>query len=1449
MRVWRDYNFYSRTGIKIMLIFFILSAVFLLSYKFLAGANATQSYDMWQISYDTPWVYSVAMAYDPVNKVVYSAGGNGLPTVLGAIYRCDLTTGCDESSDWTVSLTGEIFTGIGYDSENQALYAGSGPAGIIYRCNTSSGCDANSDWSQVYDSSEQFLYKFTFDSANKVMYVGTSPNGKILRCAASSGCDESSDWTISTSTTQTVIRGMTFDSTNNVLYAGGGPDGVIYRCDTTTGCDGDNNDWTVSYDTTENRIWSLAFDSENGILYAGSGDDGSGVGGNGLIYRCNTISNCDEASDWSIVYDATEIRIGSLVYNSVTDQIYAGVHDGAHIYRCSTSSGCDDSSDWILSYNPNNESETELLDGVTDAYGFTYFGSGYGGIIYKNGFQPDLMVKKEDETNYIGDGIYNTDAEVQQKSANFYSGFKTTFDIILQNDTASTTNYKLKATGGVTECFTYPCWTEDLVRYYNALSGGDDITSSLTSSEGLIVSMAANETKYFRLEVSAPSDFPSGFGGGWSMGVYNNTVLIDTIGFNVTTLGSPPGPPNYKIDALIKASSSDIYIGNDIYNEDATNQIATSSVRENDKAIYYVELQNESNSASSIVVKSNPIVNCLKAEGCPDMVKFFNEADGKEITSEVLSDGWISPLISINGFLDIRVEVQPFSFIDEVDVLIKSWPYYDVGKIDAVKAATKLIKFQPDLMAKKAESNEIYEGDDYYTSDSINQEKIINIRAGDKAIFEVKYENDGNSEDSFILKGDSITCSLIYCWRLKYLDSAGNDITDIMTGSGSTTPILAAKESDKFFVELTSDARMPIGEFFSINIEAVSNSLFLSHLPIITPTPIPINSSYNETIPNQTNSSQTKMVLSATAAIPEEIKDVMRLTARVLYREDEPIPSDYRPDGLIALKDLVYVGDDIYNEDANNQIVIQDIYPGEQADFNIKLENDGLQDDYFVVKSEPIVCFNPPCWIMNFYDENNNDITQDVISENGYKTSLIQSNGFINLIMKVKSDGSFNSGSSFSKLINISSFKDNSKKDAVKSVTLIKGFPTPQPTTTIKPPELPIPKAGETILPSISPSLMPTLTPTNLFPTEAPKTSIQMTPLPIELVLPSPIVKSIQAVPQVIKAPVKKVLSPKAQNIDSFISSSIALANTIPIIATESSLILWFQNILNFVLIKQRILDFILFIPSVIFRKKRKTWGIVFDAITFKPIQGAIVKLVNAETFEQKDVVITDSFGRFSLIVDPTLLGKEDEKYILKVEKQGYDFPSSNYVTLNNQTSYYGQIISHADIVSGVLTINIPLMPSVYEKRLNLALKIFNNISRILKKITLPMLILGFLFSLFITAFYPKTINILTSLFYIVLVTANIYIAFKGFKGYAKIIDKSNKQPIGFATVRLFDANKSRLVATKVTTNDGKFNFLVSAGKFYFTVSAFGYKTKISDIFVVDKNHGIAGIEVELEKI
>jgi len=71
----------------------------------------------------------------------------------------------------------------------------------------------------------------------------------------------------------------------------------------------------------------------------------------------------------------------------------------------------------------------------------------------------------------------------------------------------------------------------------------------------------------------------------------------------------------------------------------------------------------------------------------------------------------------------------------------------------------------------------------------------------------------------------------------------------------------------------------------------------------------------------------------------------------------------------------------------------------------------------------------------------------------------------------------------------------------------------------------------------------------------------------------------------------------------------------------------------------------------LISRKKRKPWGVVYDSITKKPLDLAIVRLYDKKSNRLISTQVTDSKGRYNFIVDPG-------KYYLHVSKPDYKFPS-----------------------------------------------------------------------------------------------------------------------------------------------------------------------------------------------
>ncbi|MGD8530427.1 MAG: hypothetical protein PVG97_05565, partial [Syntrophobacterales bacterium] len=190
------------------------------------------------------------------------------------------------------------------------------------------------------------------------------------------------------STTETEIYALTFDSTNNVTYAGG-TNGIIFRCDISTGCD-EFTDWTTSYDTTESQIRSLFFDPDNNVIYAGSN-------GTGYIYRCDTNTGCDEAADWTTACDPQASIIYSFALDPTNDVIYAvGSGSSENIIRCDTVSGCDEDSDWSRAYGTGLTVYSVTFDSTNNV---VYAGN-VSGTMYRCDITANTCINGDGWTSY-----------------------------------------------------------------------------------------------------------------------------------------------------------------------------------------------------------------------------------------------------------------------------------------------------------------------------------------------------------------------------------------------------------------------------------------------------------------------------------------------------------------------------------------------------------------------------------------------------------------------------------------------------------------------------------------------------------------------------------------------------------------------------------------------------------------------------------------------------------------------------------------------------------------------------------------------------------------------------------------------------------------------------------------------------------------------------------------
>ncbi|MFC1957812.1 SwmB domain-containing protein, partial [Chloroflexota bacterium] len=125
-------------------------------------------------------------------------------------------------------------------------------------------------------------------------------------------------------------------------------------------------------------------------------------------------------------------------------------------------------------------------------------------------YQPDSQIKNSSEASYTGDSIYNIDGTSQTKAQTVANDSTATYHLKIENDSSISDTFTVTGTAGSTG------WT---VSYYNATSGGTDITSDVTGSGWATSSLSSGDSKEIRVEIT-----PSGLAGGSS----NDTLVTFT---------------------------------------------------------------------------------------------------------------------------------------------------------------------------------------------------------------------------------------------------------------------------------------------------------------------------------------------------------------------------------------------------------------------------------------------------------------------------------------------------------------------------------------------------------------------------------------------------------------------------------------------------------------------------------------------------------------------------------------------------------------------------------------------------------------------------------------------------------------------------------------------------------------------------------------------------------
>jgi len=221
--------------------------------------------------------------------------------------------------------------------------------------------------------------------------------------------------------------------------------------------------------------------------------------------------------------------------------------------------------------------------------------------------------------------------------------------------------------------------------------------------------------------------------------------------------------------------------------------------------------------------------------------------------------------------------------------------------------------------------------------------------------------------------------------------------------------------------------------------------------------------------------------------------------------------------------------------------------------------------------------------------------------------------------------------------------------------------------------------------------------------------------------------------------------------------------------------------------------------PSLIIKKVKKPWGLVYDKKNRKPVAFAIIRLYSEGKLIAEEV--TDLEGRYGFPV-------EDGMYILEASAQGY----KPYKVECDVTQDQHDV--NRDIILQPKRMKFRKIKSWLLKKRSEAREFF-------PKISTTAFVVGFMIILITCLINLSFLNLILLGLYIIIITFHIFT--KSRRSNGTVYDSKTNEEIAYVAVRLFDAENNKLIDNVMSTKDGKYMFIVTPKKYYLLASRKGY--------------------------
>ncbi len=589
----------------------------------------------------------------------------------------------------------------------------------------------------------------------------------------------------------------------------------------------------------------------------------------------------------------------------------------------------------------------------------------------------ELMVKRLNDTSYIGSNIYNTNALNQSITNIADNGMTNTFYIRVYNMGSESMNIILNGN-----------WNKSLtsgwnVKYFN---NGEDITSQITNYY-ILSNLAVNSYKDIEVKISPPLIFSAGA---------NELMDAFLLGRSESAIYKVDKMDENKIftrcisskEDLIAVNSTNKYIGRNIINTNYNTQNSFEYINHLITNTYHIVITNNSPSAYNVKLKATEL-NYNNWS--------INFIHGGTNINSYISSGWYTPIIPAYGREIVDVIVHPLNtvIVDTTNYLmIRATSSINPSDIDVIKFSTSRIT-PPDLLVKK--TNQIaYGGDDEYGTNiasqasggSISTNIIIQGNTNDYWYL-VKLQNDRTLPENVVLYGTgSDTNFMISYWKYIGTNINSPEYNDNSKWSNITLRMLNSSGYTLY------------------NINGGTNILFR------------VGARVTNTNIREGDSIETRFKAIGLAA--KYVDEVRMYTTYGIARPDLIIISNW---------------DNVYeNSNVTVQIITNIVDKATGSIINFVIQNESsLNQGTFVVKGQNDV----GDWILKYYDHTS-DISANVKSAAGYTKSMpVLTSSTLQMNVLVNTNSSYTNGERYTMFLSVEPEDGPNLRDMCHIVTII----------------------------------------------------------------------------------------------------------------------------------------------------------------------------------------------------------------------------------------------------------------------------------------------------------------------------------------------------------------------------------------------------------------------------